>query len=66
MVFVHCQGGISRSATIVIAYLMYKNNMTVNEASNYVKEHRPCICPNPNFMEQLEQYYKTLNMNINL
>ncbi len=36
-VFVHCYGGVSRSATIVIAYLMQQYSMSMFEAMHYVK-----------------------------
>ncbi|CAD8161251.1 unnamed protein product [Paramecium octaurelia] len=55
-VLVHCYAGISRSATIVIAYLMKSYKMTLDEAYKYVQQHRPIINPNPGFMKQLQQY----------
>lgn len=55
-VLVHCQSGISRSATIVIAYLMKVDNMSLDVAYNYVKSKRSCISPNSNFMLQLSEY----------
>ncbi|KAK2590028.1 hypothetical protein QQS21_012294 [Conoideocrella luteorostrata] len=39
-VLVHCREGISRSASIVIAYLMRKHNMSLDEALAGVKEKR--------------------------
>ncbi|CAG5123930.1 unnamed protein product [Candidula unifasciata] len=51
-VFVHCVQGVSRSATLVIAYLMIKKHMTVQEALRLVREKRE-ICPNPGFLQQL-------------
>ncbi|KAF9078683.1 hypothetical protein BDP27DRAFT_1310007 [Rhodocollybia butyracea] len=53
-VLVHCQAGISRSATIVAAYLMYNRKMNVEEALNLVRKARPEIEPNPGFIAQLE------------
>lgn len=52
-VLVHCFAGISRSATVVIAYLMKKCNMTFNEAYKFVKARRNIINPNMGFVYQL-------------
>ncbi|XP_061084797.1 dual specificity phosphatase 29-like [Conger conger] len=51
-VFVHCAMGVSRSATLVLAYLMICENLTLVEAINAVRRHRD-ICPNEGFLEQL-------------
>ena len=59
-VFVHCQAGISRSATCVIAYLMTRENMTLKEAFLHTKECRNQIGPNLGFMEELMKYEKEL------
>jgi len=52
--------GISRSATIVIAYLMNRFGMTLSQAYNYVKIKRPEIGPNRHFMRTLIQYEQEL------
>lgn len=52
----HCQAGISRSPTVVIAYLMSRTNLEMNEAYNRVKQKRPIIGPNLIFMSQLQEY----------
>lgn len=59
-VFVHCAAGMSRSATIVIAYLMWKKKMSLNDAIDFVKKKRPIISPNLNFMRQLETFQELL------
>eukprot|EP01084_Bolivina_argentea_P292770 503413_1 len=59
----HCQAGISRSSTIVIAYLMYSNQISMVNALQYVKSKRNIICPNTGFSKQLlifDQYLKHL------
>jgi protein-tyrosine phosphatase len=40
IVFVHCQAGISRSASIVMAYLMAKESMSLKEAFLHTKAKR--------------------------
>ena len=52
-VLVHCQMGISRSATIVMAYLMHKHGLTYDDALRLVQRKRPIVQPNPGFEAQL-------------
>ncbi|XP_041865413.1 dual specificity phosphatase 29-like [Melanotaenia boesemani] len=51
-VLVHCVMGRSRSATLVLAYLMMKHSLTVVDAIEHVRQHR-CILPNHGFLKQL-------------
>ena len=59
-IYIHCIMGISRSATIVIAYLMYKNKMKYEQAFDFVKSKRKEINPNSGFREQLIKFEKIL------
>ncbi|XP_035027949.2 dual specificity protein phosphatase 13-like isoform X6 [Hippoglossus stenolepis] len=51
-VFVHCLMGVSRSATLVLAFLMIVEGLSLQEAVAAVRPHRD-ICPNPGFLQQL-------------
>lgn len=53
---VHCNAGVSRSAAIVIGYLMSREGLAFNAALALVKAARPAIRPNPGFHEQLKDY----------
>jgi len=53
---VHCVQGKSRSATIVIAYLMKKQNMSFEEASKWLKTKRRIVSPNSAFTAILKQF----------
>ena len=55
-VLVHCAAGISRSATIVIAYIMWKQKKTYVEARKFVASKRKVIAPNIGFVEQLRLF----------
>jgi len=59
-VLFHCASGCSRSASMVIAYLMKLNGWTLKQSYDYVKEHRSKIKPNPGFIECLIGYEKQL------
>lgn len=52
-VLVHCRAGVSRSATICIAFLMRQKGYTLDEAYEYTKKRRSAISPNFNFLGQL-------------
>ncbi|KAM8787288.1 dual specificity protein phosphatase 2 [Rhynchonycteris naso] len=55
-VLVHCQAGISRSATICLAYLIQSHRVRLDEAFDFVKQRRGVISPNFSFMGQLLQF----------
>lgn len=60
-VVVNCFAGVSRSTTIVLAYLMYKNKMSVQDAIYFVRSKRPIVNPNYGFVCQLYNLENTLH-----
>jgi protein-tyrosine phosphatase len=60
-ILIHCEAGISRSATSVIAYLIKYHNMSLLEAFQFTKERRRIINPNTGFVEQLRRFEVSLH-----
>ena len=59
-VLIHCSAGVSRSCSITIAYLMYKENISFELALDRVIDKRSCCKPNDLFIEQLKAYELSL------
>ncbi|KAL4703991.1 hypothetical protein ACJJTC_000377 [Scirpophaga incertulas] len=55
-VLVHCYFGVSRSAAVVIAYIMEKYGLCYDEAFTLVKSKRRFIGPNVGFVAQLKLF----------
>lgn len=56
---VHCLAGVSRSVTLVVAYIMTVTGMGWQEALAAVKVVRPCAGPNLGFQRQLQEFEAT-------
>ena len=54
--------GISRSATVVAAYLTFRHGLTPDQSLNWISLQRPIIRPNSGFREQLFDYYSVLQI----
>jgi atypical dual specificity phosphatase len=59
-VLVHCSYGVSRSASVIIAYLIKYKKLTYNEAYDFLKNQRGVIEPNPGFKKQLQIYSENI------
>ena len=64
-VLVHCSAGISRSASVVIAYLIAAFGLDYDRALAHTRAIRPIVRPNSSFEKQLRAfeaalYYQTL------
>ncbi len=56
-ILIHCALGVSRSASLVAFYMMKEKGWDYDICYNYMKERRPIVNPNSNFVEQLREYY---------
>jgi len=61
-VLVHCLQGISRSPTIVCAYLIATRFITAKQAIKLVQSKRKVVDPNTGFREQLQKYESQIHM----
>lgn len=59
-VYVHCVQGISRSATICLAYVILSKGLDYNEAFEFIQKKREVINPNLGFIVQLMWFHKRL------
>lgn len=57
-VLVHCTAGVSRSASVLLAYLIEYCGFSLADAFLLAIRLRPTVTPNPGFMEQLIEYEK--------
>lgn len=57
-IFIHCHAGVSRSATIVIYYLMRKYGLNFDQALGTLKTKRWIVNPNPWYAENLKNVSK--------
>lgn len=62
-VLVQCHAGVSRSATIICAYLIKHHALTPEQALSLLKEKRHRAKPNMGFLYQLQEYWSNLNSN---
>ncbi|XP_037626370.1 dual specificity protein phosphatase 22-B-like isoform X2 [Sebastes umbrosus] len=56
---VHCVAGVSRSVTLVVAYIMTVTGRGWVESLAGVRAARPCAGPNLGFLRQLEEFENT-------
>ena len=59
-VLVHCAAGVSRSATLVCAYLMWEHQWSRKQAMEHLTKHRKIVDPNDGFMNQLQTFEQYL------
>ncbi|CAL1263822.1 unnamed protein product [Larinioides sclopetarius] len=62
-ILVHCKQGISRSATLVLAYLIVEEGMPLQEATRVVRQRRE-ILPNEGFLLQLCNLYEQIHTKV--
>ncbi|KAK9453563.1 dual specificity phosphatase [Dipodascopsis uninucleata] len=60
-VLVHCQCGVSRSASLVVAFVMKEKGWDLNTAYAWVKHKAPAIGPNMGLVYQLMEWGRILN-----
>ncbi|XP_046911422.1 uncharacterized protein LOC124492548 [Dermatophagoides farinae] len=58
---IHCMAGVSRSATLILAYMVKYTTFTLYEAFLHIKSIRQPIRPNIGFIQQLIQYEARVN-----
>ena len=55
-VLVHCNLGVSRSSTVVLAYMMKTNHISLQDALTFLRSRRSCARPNIGFLTQLSEW----------
>jgi protein-tyrosine phosphatase len=57
-VLVHCHGGVSRAAALVLAYLIGEEGLSYTTAWERLRKARPVVAPNDGFVQQLRAFEK--------
>jgi len=60
VILIHCMGGVSRSTTVLSAYILESQLSSVKSTLALITQKRSFINPNPGFREQLDLYEKVL------
>ena len=60
-IVVHCQQGASRSCTVILAYLLWKEKKTVQESLEFLRTRRGIAKPNMGFITRLNFFEKNLS-----
>ncbi len=55
-ILVHCSAGISRSPTLVLAYMIKKHHMKLDDAFHKMRQLRQIVDPNVSFIIQLRDW----------
>ncbi|MBW0495894.1 hypothetical protein O181_035609 [Austropuccinia psidii MF-1] len=55
-ILIHCAAGVSRSTTLLAAFLMKSKNLSPKDAISLISSKRPQVQPNDFFIYQLELY----------
>lgn len=55
----HCAQGVSRSASVLIGYLMSREGLSYEAALAQLQGARPCVAPNPGFALQLQEFARS-------
>jgi hypothetical protein len=60
-VYVHCRAGVNRSVMVLAAYLMWRDGLTADEATERIREKRPRAGPYEVYRAFLKEWEKELN-----
>jgi protein-tyrosine phosphatase len=55
-VYVHCQAGINRSASLALLYVLKNFDVDPQALIHSVRKQRPCMFTNPTFRRQIEEF----------
>ena len=56
LIFIFSNAGVSRSSTVVIAYIMHTKKLSLDKVFHLIKQARPSVKPNDGFWRQLKEY----------